>query len=157
MGSIMTAKGRPADYPTVLPLLNVKEAAGLRAFLERVFDARIRVWEEDPDGTLRCAEARIGDSCLMIGEADGKTGERTGALWVYVADADACHARALAAGAASLAEPADQYYGDRKAGVIDPFGNLWWIGTRVEDLAPEDIDRRIRERAAGRPAPPARE
>jgi len=148
----MTSDPHPRDYPTVLPLLNVRGAAALRDFLVRVFDAGIRVWEEDGDGTLRCAEARIGDSCLMIGEADGKTGLRTGALWVYVADADACWRRALEEGATSIAEPADQYYGDRKAGALDPWGNLWWIGTRVENLAPEEIDRRIRAEAARKAA-----
>ncbi len=135
----------PRGYPVAFPCIDVRNAAGLRAFLVAVFGARIREWEVAADGTLLCAEAWIGESCLLIGEAGPVHGVRTAAVWIYVRDVDACHARALAAGATSLAAPADQYYGDRKAGVLDPFGNLWWIGTHVEDLAPEEIRRRARE------------
>lgn len=62
---------------------------------------------------------------------------------MYVEDTDAVYAKALAAGAVSLMEPADQFYGDRNAGVKDPFGNNWWIGTHVEDVSAEEMQRRL--------------
>jgi uncharacterized glyoxalase superfamily protein PhnB len=64
------------------------------------------------------------------------------ALHLYVDDSDSTYQRALQAGAASLMEPADQVHGDRMAGVRDPFGNVWWIATHVEDLSPEEMKAR---------------
>jgi len=61
-----------------------------------------------------------------------------------VDDTDARYKRALGAGAVSVMEPADQFYGDRNAGVIDPTGNLWWIATHVEDVSPEELARRAK-------------
>ncbi len=66
----------------------------------------------------------------------------------YVEDADKTHERALEAGATSIREPEDQFYGDRSAGVIDPFGNRWWIHTHVEDVSPEEMAKRMQERSA---------
>lgn len=63
-------------------------------------------------------------------------------LHVYVDDVDAVFESALARSAASLREPEDQFYGDRVAGVLDTQGNQWWFATRVEDLSPEEMDRR---------------
>ncbi len=66
----------------------------------------------------------------------------------YVEDADKTYQRALEAGATSIREPEDQFYGDRSAGVIDPFGNHWWIHTHIEDVPPEEMARRMQEREA---------
>jgi uncharacterized glyoxalase superfamily protein PhnB len=59
-----------------------------------------------------------------------------------VPDTDAVYKRALAAGGKSTMEPADQFYGDRNAGVTDPSGNQWWIATHIEDVSPEEIEKR---------------
>ena len=72
-------------------------------------------------------------------------------LHLYVDDADASYQRALAAGAASVQAPTNQFYGDRSGGVKDPCGNLWWIATRVEDVPPDELKRRA-EAAMARPA-----
>ena len=64
------------------------------------------------------------------------------ALYVYVPDTDATYQRALKAGGVSTMEPSNQFYGDRNAGVRDECGNLWWIGTHIEDVSPEELKRR---------------
>ncbi len=66
-------------------------------------------------------------------------------LYIYVPDTDAAYARALAAGATSLQEPADMFYGDRNASVKDPTGNLWTIATRQENLTPEELAERAKK------------
>jgi PhnB protein len=63
-------------------------------------------------------------------------------LHLYLEDADAAYQRALDAGATSLREPEDQFYGDRTAGVKDDFGNQWWLATHIEDVTPEEMQRR---------------
>jgi PhnB protein len=88
------------------------------------------------------AELRIGDSVVMLADAAGDFKPLPCALYLYVPDADATYRRALEAGATSVMEPANQFYGDRNAGVKDPTGNQWWIGTHVEDVPPEEMARR---------------
>ena len=68
-----------------------------------------------------------------------------GAIYLYVNDTDATYKRALQAGASSVMEPADQFYGDRNAGVKDPVGNFWWIATHKEDLSSEEMGKRAEE------------
>jgi len=81
------------------------------------------------------AEVRIGNSIVMIGGGGAWRGEPIpAAIYLYMDDVDTVYKRALQAGAASLSEPADQPYGDRIAGVKDPFGNVWYIATHIEDV-----------------------
>ncbi len=97
---------------------------------------------ETPDGRVSHAEVRIGDSIVMMGEPTERTETQPAHLYVYVNDTDETYDRALKAGAVSLMEPKDQFYGDRNAGVKDAFGNVWWIATHVEDVPPEEMRRR---------------
>src|SRR6266568_5870663 len=106
------------------------------------FDATELERMSRPDGTIGHAEVRIGDSVVMMGEARGESTPMPGTLYVYVSDTDAVYKRALEAGAASLMEPADQFYGDRNAAVKDAVGNRWWIATHKEDVSPQEIVRR---------------
>jgi len=78
-------------------------------------------------------------------------GTRNATLHVYVPDVDAVHTRALAAGATSLQEPKDQFYGERNSGVMDAWGNHWYIATHREALSESEVRRRAAEqgRAAG--------
>jgi uncharacterized glyoxalase superfamily protein PhnB len=64
-------------------------------------------------------------------------------FYLYVPDTDAAYAAAMAAGGLSTLEPADQFYGDRNAGVQDPWGNNWWIATHIEDVSPEEVQKRM--------------
>jgi uncharacterized glyoxalase superfamily protein PhnB len=77
-----------------------------------------------------------------MGEPRGELTPMPGSIYLYVHNTDAVYQRALQAGATSLTEPADQFYGDRTAGVQDPVGNRWWIATHQEDISPEELAQR---------------
>jgi PhnB protein len=109
-----------AGFHSVTPRIVVSDTVSLVAFLRAVFDAT----GEHHAG--RPAEIRIGDSLVMVTPA-GERERFPAFLYVYVGDADAAYRRAIAAGATSLEEPLDTPYGDRRAMVRDPFGNVWQI------------------------------
>ncbi|MDQ2713632.1 MAG: VOC family protein [Chloroflexota bacterium] len=114
-------------FHTITPYLVVQEAAQLIDFVKQVFDATELSRGTGSAGGMH-AEVRIGDSMLMIG-GGGNSEPMPAMLYLYLHDVDAVYKRALQAGATSVAEPAKQSYGERVAGVKDPFGNLWYIGT----------------------------
>lgn len=134
----------PAGYHTVTPYLAVSDAQSLVDFMVNVFDAKEREIIRKPDGQIRHAEIQIGDSIIMVGTTSSTYGIATATLYVYVDDADARYQKALAAGATSISEPADQFYGDRHAGVKDANGISWWIATHIEDVPPEELARRAK-------------
>ena len=122
----------PRGFRSLTPYMIVPGADAFIGFLRQVFDAEEVFRTAQPDGLIRHAEVRIGDSMLKL--SDGAEGwpARPAAIHVYVPDADATYARAMAAGCRSLLGPTDMPYGDREADVTDPFGNNWYIGTRQE-------------------------
>jgi PhnB protein len=138
----MAVKAIPDGYHAVTPYLVVQGAAKLIDFLKQAFDAQETFRMPMPDGTIMHAEVKIGDSMMMMGEASEQWKPMPAALYLYVTDADAVYKRALQAGATSIMEPADQFYGDRHGGVKDPSGNMWWIATHKEDVAPEELKKR---------------
>lgn len=135
----------PDGFHTVTPYLMVEDADGLIAFLEQAFGATLRGRHDGPDGRMMHAELQIGDSRVMMGQATGEWPAMPAMLHLYVEDADAVFRRAVEAGARVVREPEDQFYGDRSGGVVDPTGNQWWISTRVEDVSPEEMERRMAE------------
>ncbi len=145
----MPVKPKPDGYQNVIPYLVVEDAAKLLDFLKATFGAEEIDRTTEPSGRVRHAEARIGDSVVMMGSASDQVPKIGASIYVYVDDTDATYRRALAAGATSQMEPKDQFYGDRNAGVVDPFGLTWWIGTRVEDVSKEEIARRMRAAEGG--------
>lgn len=138
----MAVKAIPEGYHTITPYLIVNGVARLVDFLTQSFNATEVHRMARPDGSVMHCEVRIGDSAVMMGEPMGDYQPMPTSLYLYVEDADAVYRRALAAGAASLQEPADQFYGDRNAGVKDPAGNIWWIATHKEDVATDEMTRR---------------
>lgn len=132
----------PEGYHSVTPYLIVKDVNGLIDFLKRAFDAEEIGKHTDSDGAVMHAEVRIGDSVVMMGEASDEWRPMPSVLHLYVEDTDAVYQRAMQAGATSLREPSDQFYGDRSGGVTDPSDNQWWIATHVEDVPPEELKRR---------------
>ena len=132
----------PDGYHSVTPILMVDGAAKLIDFLKHAFDAQERSRFADPNGKIVHAEVTIGDSLVQVSDAAGEWKPIQVPLVVYVADTDATYKRALKAGATSLREPADQFYGDRTGGVKDAFGNSWWISTHIEDVSRDEIERR---------------
>jgi PhnB protein len=132
----------PPGYATVTPYLCVADAAKLIEFLKQAFDAQLLFKMDGPGGRIMHAEMTIGDSRIML--AQPEPGKETHAMiHLYLPDTDAVYKRALAAGATSVREPADQFYGDRSAGVRDEFGNQWYIATHVEDVSEEEMQRRM--------------
>jgi PhnB protein len=143
----MSVKPVPEGFHTVTPYLLVGDVGSLIDFLTKAFDAK--EWHRSalPDGTVTHADVVIGDSHVMMGSARGEWAAMPCMIYLYVSDTDAVYRQALAAGATSMMAPADQFYGDRNAGVKDPFGNLWWIATHIEDVPPEELKRRHEEYA----------
>ena len=137
-----TVKPIPAGYHTVTPYLVVEGAAKVIDFAKQAFGAEELNRMATPDGTIMHAEIKIGDSRVMLGEAQGPWKPMPTAIYLYVEDCDTTYKRALQAGATSLMEPADMFYGDRNAGVQDPAGNFWWISTHIEDISTEEKLRR---------------
>jgi uncharacterized glyoxalase superfamily protein PhnB len=138
----MAVKLIPEGYHTVTPYLVVPDVACLIDFLVQAFGAKETHRMSRPDGSIGHAEVKIGDSAVMMGQSNDQWKPMPGSIYLYVDDTDATYRRALEAGATSLMEPADQFYGDRNAGVQDPTGNMWWIATHKEDVAPEELARR---------------
>ena len=144
----MAVKPIPDGYHSVTPYLVVEGANALIDFAKQAFDAVETYRMPGPGGAVMHAEIRIGDSMVMLADASGAENPPMPAMmYLYVPDADDYYKRALAAGASSLREPADQFYGDRSAGVEDAFGNKWWLATHVEDVAPEELAKRAQAMA----------
>ncbi len=129
----------PEGLRSVTPGLSVKGAAGFLALLQKALGASVLFKEDGPDGTVGHAKVLIGNSIVECSEAHGKWGPRPVTLHVYVPDVDAMYKDAVAAGAKSLSEPKDQFYGGRNGGVVDAWGNHWYIATPVEDLSGEQM------------------
>jgi len=138
----MAVRHIPDGYHTVTPFIVANDTAKLVDFIKQAFGAEELDRMTTPDGTVVHAELRIGDSPIMLGEAQGEWKALPAMLYLYVKDVDATFARALKAGATTVKEVADQFYGDRNGTVKDSWGNVWSIGTHIEDVAPDEMKRR---------------
>jgi uncharacterized glyoxalase superfamily protein PhnB len=137
----------PAGYHSVTPYLVATNTDELLRFVMRAFGAKETLAVRGPDGAILHAEARIGDSIVMMGKAGGENEPQACTIRLYVPDADLVYRAALGAGGKSLREPANQFYGDRVAAVCDPCGNRWFVSTHIEDVSPEEIGRRAAAQA----------
>jgi PhnB protein len=144
----MAVKAKPDGFHSVTPYLVVEGAAKVIDFAKQTFDAQEIMRMVAPGNRIGHAELRIGDSIVMLGDAHGDHQPTRAMLHLYVDDADAIYQRALAAGATSVQEPTNQFYGDRSGGVKDPCGNLWWIATHIEDVPPDELKRRAEQAMA---------
>ena len=140
----MTVKPIPEGFTTVTPYLQVPDIVAMLEFLQKAFDAKVTESTPGPDGKPRHAEVQIGNAKVMLGQSSEQWPPRPCSLYLYVEDTEAWYARAMAAGSTSIMPPADQFYGDRNAGIEDPQGNQWWIGTHIEDVSPEELERRMK-------------
>ena len=117
----------PEGYNTVMPYLIVKDGLGLIQFLKDVFGATEKEIHYTDDKKLMHGEVVINnDSCIMISETSDQWKVQNAGMYINVADADEIYKKALAAGAISIMEPANQPYG-RSGGITDPHGNVWWV------------------------------
>ena len=145
----MTVKPIPEGYHTVTPYLVVDDVERLLSFLKEGLGAiETHPIMRRPDGKVMHAEVKVGDSHIMMGEPMKPSDLRPATLYLYVADTDVVYNRAMKAGGESVMTPANQFYGDRNAGVRDPTGNVWWIATHVEDVTPKELMRRAEAAAA---------
>jgi len=137
----------PDVYGSVTPYLVVEGAEELMGFLQNAFGATIRGGDvmRGPDGKIGHAEVEIGDSVVMLADVPPDGEVMRAMLVIYVEDCDAVYKKTLAAGAESQREPEDQFYGDRTAGVRDKWGNQYYISTHIEDVSPEEMERRVKE------------
>ncbi|CAM2070748.1 VOC family protein [Sulfidibacter corallicola] len=142
----MSDSAAPEGYQTVIPYLVLDDPEAGIEFMENVFEGRLTERVLGKEGRVQHAEVTIGDTVVMIGVAREGVQALPAMLYVYCADTDATYRRALEAGATSVMEPADQFYGDRSAGVRDSNGISWWMGTRKEELSREELQRRTLER-----------
>lgn len=147
----------PADGPALGPYLIVRDAAEAIGFYERAFGAREVMRLVGPAETVAHAEIALGGLLVMLAEEAphaGNSGPETlgGSpvrLHLYVEDVDAVVERAVAAGAEVLIPVADQFYGDRAGRLADPFGHVWIVASRKEDLTPEVMQQRFEELLRG--------
>jgi PhnB protein len=137
----MAVKAIPDGYHSVTPTLVVKGAAKLIDFMKEAFGAQEAFRMPAPNGEIMHAEVRIGDSVVMLNDAMSQP-PNISSLFLYVPDVDGLYKRALKAGATSLSEPTDMFWGDRMAQVKDMFGNQWSVATHVEDVPPQEMEKR---------------
>ena len=141
----------PEGYHSVIPYLVIKGAASAIEFYKKAFNAVEVMRMPAPDGTIGHAEIKIGDSHVMLadehpgmGQLSPKTiGGTPVSLMIYVPDVDARFNAAIAGGAKQLRPLEDQFYGDRSGMVTDPFGHNWMIATHIEDVTPEEMQKRM--------------
>ena len=147
----MAVKPIPDGYHSVTPYLILDDAARALEFYKQALGAVELLRIPAPGGKVGHAEIRIGNSVIMLADESPAMGARSArtlggspiSLMVYVEDVDARVAQAVAAGAKLTRPVADQFYGDRTGTLADPFGHVWSLGTHVEDVSPEEMDRRF--------------
>ncbi|MGC1902534.1 MAG: VOC family protein [Candidatus Acidiferrum sp.] len=131
----------PPGFHTVTPYIVVPGIARLLDFLKQAFGAVEKERMPRPDGSIAHAAVTLGDSIIEMGEAvEPRSMPMT--FHIYIPNVDEMYKNALAAGAKSLSEPKDQFYGERSAGLVDDWGNHWYIATYMEDLTPEELAAR---------------
>jgi PhnB protein len=149
----MGGKPIPEGYTSITPYLTVDDGKGAIEFYKRAFGATERGRMEGPDGKIAHAELQIGSGVVMLSDkfpqsacqTPKELGGTTVAIFMFVDDVDSVIQDAADAGATVTMQPENQFWGDRLGQVTDPYGNVWQIATRVEDLTPDEIQARGRE------------
>lgn len=149
----MPIKPIPEGYHSITPYLVVQGASGAIDYYKKVFGATERMRMDAPGGRVGHAELAIGGSTIMLADEFPDMGIRGPkafggspvSILLYVPNVDEVFKRAVDAGAKALRPVADQFYGDRMGTLEDPFGHVWSVATHVEDVAPEEMQRRSQE------------
>jgi PhnB protein len=144
-------KSIPEGFHNVTPYLYVRNAAGAIEFYKNVFGATEIMRMPGPDGRIMHAELRLGDSVVMLADENPHMGIMSpqtvggfsAGMMLYVPNVDAVVQKAVENGAKALRPVKDQFYGDRSGSILDPFGHMWTVSTHVEDVAPEEMKKRM--------------
>jgi uncharacterized glyoxalase superfamily protein PhnB len=120
----------PQNYNTVMPYLILRNPEGFLEFTQSLFNAEVLQKVMDGEQT-RHAEIKIGESTIMIGGGTKEWKPQPAGLYIHVEDCDESFKQALELGAETVLEPSDQSYG-RSCGVLDPFGNTWWLTSELK-------------------------
>ncbi len=144
------AKPIPDGFHGATPYLCCRNAAGAIDFYQRAFGATEIMRLAEPSGRIGHAEIKIGAAVVMLSDEYEEMGVRSPqglggspvGIHLYVPDVDAMAAQAVAAGAKLDRPVSDQFYGDRSAVLTDPFGHRWFLATHIEDVAPEELQKR---------------
>jgi PhnB protein len=147
----------PDNYPRVTAYLAIDGASDAIEFYKKIFGAQERFRMPQPDGTIGHAEIQLGDSVIMMSDAfpemgvvdPKKLGGTPVTLSVYVQDVDTTFANAIKAGGTQVQPVEDKFYGDRAGQFEDPWGHRWNVMTHVEDVSPEEMEKRAATFAAG--------
>ena len=141
----------PDGYPRVMPYLHINGAAAAIDFYGEIFGAKERMRMAGPDGKVGHCELELGDSVIMLADEFPEMGAQSPksiggtpvTVMVYVDDVDTVFDRAVKAGATSLRPVEDKFYGDRGGEFEDRWGHRWSIATHIEDVAPDEMARRV--------------
>lgn len=136
----------PKGYRTVTPSMSLADASATIAFCKKAFGAKLRSKLPAPGGKLMHAEIEIGDSIVMLADAMQEP-PHISTLFLYVPDVDKTMAKAVKAGAKVTMPAQDMFWGDRFGRLVDPQGNIWSIGSRVEIVRPDELKKRARAAA----------
>ena len=149
----MYDKPVPSGYRTLTPALTVRGGKAAVDYYQRVFGATVRHIMDMPDGKIMHAELQMGDSVVMLSDefpdwgalSPQSIGGTASSLNLYVDDVDTVFNQAVAAGATVMRPVEDQFWGDRTGQLLDPFGHKWLVATRIEEVTPEETERRGQE------------
>lgn len=146
----MTVKPIPEGYHSITPYLIMTNARKALDYYKRVFDAQ-ELFVMEHEGKVGHCELRIGDSQIMMADEFPNMGNTApkgdlhySTLMLYVNDVDSTYKKAVELGAKVVREPKNEFYGDRMATIIDPFGHKWHLATHIEDVSPEEMEKRAK-------------
>ncbi|HKG97622.1 MAG TPA: VOC family protein [Pyrinomonadaceae bacterium] len=140
----------PDGYHSITPYLVISGAAEALEYYKKAFGAT-ELFRMEHEGKIGHAEMKIGDSPFMLADEHPQIGQKgpktlggsAVGLMIYVDDCDAIYRQAIEAGATEVRPLQDQFYGDRSGTLTDPFGHVWTVATHKEDVAPEEMEKRM--------------
>jgi PhnB protein len=146
----------PPGYHTATPYLTLNDCARAIDFYKKAFGAQEVMRMEGPPGKIGHAEIKVGDSFIMLADempgggnrAPKSLGGTTASVFLYVNDVDSSYKQAVDAGASSDTAPTDMFWGDRFGKLTDPFGHTWAMATHKEDVAPDEMRKRMQQEMA---------
>ncbi|HXA78669.1 MAG TPA: VOC family protein [Candidatus Acidoferrales bacterium] len=141
----------PDGYHSITPYLFIKGAADAIDYYKSVFGAKERMRMPGPNGRIMHAELQIGDSVVMLADENLEIGAKSpktlggvsSSLHTYFENVDKIAEKAVSSGAKLVRPVKDEFYGDRTATIVDPFGHMWSIATHIEDVSPEEMQKRM--------------